>query len=88
MLVSRLRLVTDGTGTYLGNPPKGGGLPITLAIGESCNFFEYDWFLARKQPGPAPDGDIYGKEVIYIDIETNRGTFRYRPNEWRFERLD
>jgi len=84
--------LADDTG---GNPSEG-GLPITLAIGESCNFFEYDWFVAREQTppealskatGPTPTRDIYGKEVIYIDIETNRGTFRYRPSEWRFERV-
>lgn len=107
--------LADDTG---GNPSEG-GLPITLGIGESCNFFEYCYsedpaFVAQnrrfiddlkdvtegKTQGTSTRehlekaeregrmGRVYRKEVIYIDIETNRGTFRYRPNEWRFERLD
>ena len=75
--------------------------PVTLTIGESGDFLQWSFTedphavaqnrafineLAGKKPEPATDtGKVYRKAVIYVDIETNRGKFRYRPAESRFE---
>ncbi len=45
-----------------------------LTIGESCSVFQ-------KGTRFANDRRNYGKEVIYIDLYTDRGNFRYRPSE-------
>jgi hypothetical protein len=51
------------------------GLPVQLTIGEACHFLQYG----------ARDKSSYTKDIIYIDIETDRGTFRYRPDEAHLE---
>ena len=45
-----------------------------LTIGESCSVFQ-------KGTRFANDRRNYGKEVVYIDLYTGRGNFRYRPSE-------
>jgi hypothetical protein len=57
--------------------PAQGGLPVRLTIGEACHFFQSGF----------DDEPNYTKAVIYIDIETNRGTFRYQDGESRPEAL-
>ena len=55
-------------------------LPRTLTIGEWCLLF----WRSRDVD------ESYEKEVIYIDLYTDRGNFRYRPRpfqEWRAARL-
>ena len=46
--------------------------PHTLTIGESCLFFHKSAHANEHS---------YWKEVIYIDLYTDRGDFRYRPFE-------
>jgi hypothetical protein len=43
--------------------------PITIGIGETARFFVY-WIGGGKSS--------YSKDVVYTDIETNRGTYRYQ----------
>ena len=50
----------------------------TLTIGESCLFFHKSAHANEQS---------YWKEVIYIDLYTDRGGFRYRPFEG-FEALE
>lgn len=47
---------------------KSRSLPISLTIGDSADFVEWDY----------ETGTGYKKHVIFIDIDTNRGKFRYR----------
>ena len=54
------------------------GLPVQLTIGEACHIFQY-------QLGEHAPGSVYTKAVIYIDIETNRGTFRHQVDEAHLE---
>lgn len=44
--------------------------PVTLTIGERCAFLE-------SHPSWAVES--YQKKVIFLDIDTSRGKFRYRP---------
>jgi len=43
--------------------------PVRLTVGESCEVLER-WCWQREG---------YLKEIVYIDVHTNRGRFRYRP---------
>jgi len=50
--------------------------PFTLTIGDSQEFFEAEF----------GDTSSYLKQVLFIDIYTNRGNFRYRPDRG-FEKI-
>ena len=54
-------------GTFRMSPTP--GLPVRLTVGESCEVLQC-WCWQQKG---------YVKEIIYIDVHTNRGSFRYRP---------
>jgi hypothetical protein len=49
---------------------KSKSLPVSLTIGDSVLFLQ--WTIAFN------DAPSYTKEAIFIDIDTNRGSFRYR----------
>jgi hypothetical protein len=52
-------------------------MPVTLTIGESARFVEF--FLTGLGPfGHRRVESNYQKSVIFVDIDTNRGSFRYR----------
>lgn len=50
---------------------SGKKLPVILTIGEKAFFVQVD---------PADQKKSYNKEVIFIDIKTNRGDFRVKQN--------
>jgi hypothetical protein len=47
--------------------------PVRLTVGESVRVLEWSFTLGG-----------YEKEVVYLDVYTNRGRFRYRPALRRF----
>jgi hypothetical protein len=47
--------------------------PLPLTIGSSQAYYQTNYYDESPQ--------AYRKEVVFIDIETDRGTFRYRPDE-------
>jgi hypothetical protein len=52
-------------------------LPVNVTIGDSTYFFIYNM---NEQDAS------YRKEVVYIDLDTNRGNFRYTPGAGFAER--
>ena len=57
---------------YMNKPVEEPQYSETLTIGESCLFFHKSAHANEHS---------YWKEVIYIDLYTDRGDFRYRPFE-------
>jgi len=69
-----------GAGIWLPTGFKGvtDDYPQTLTIGESCLIFYKSMYANHRS---------YWKQIIYIDLYTDRGDFRYRPSRG-FEVLD
>ena len=60
--------------SWLPSMPKdpNGQYPKTLTIGESCLFFYQSMYANDRS---------YWKQIVYIDLYTDRGNFRYRPHK-------
>jgi len=52
-------------------PVRKSEFPIRLTLGESCRVLTWSFWDKRDEH--------YDKEIIYLDVHTNRGKFRYRP---------
>lgn len=64
-------------------------LPAEATVGDSVSVVQFAMVPKKTPPKDGlaymtegtHDFAGYRKDVVYIDIETNRGTFRYRPGE-------
>ena len=75
LIVYRVRLndefdcpLASITGGYILGVDKEKSVPITLTIGETAHFLER--YIS--------DDSTYRKQVIFVDIDTNRGNFRQK----------